>query len=134
MHTYRIRLNIGRIHELREGWSDSSIWCYFIDSLFSKSEVLTLLRKEVGIITRGHSERFDGIFRYLNGVKRFDLGVVKVGPPFNYPDSDLKPNVDRAKILWALTTLLGQYHKVNTPEPVQLIGVLCSGMLNTLWF
>lgn len=129
------RLNIGHklsvhwwTHELREGWYDSSIWCYFIDSLFSKSEVLTLLRKEVGIIPRGHTERFDGVFRYLNGVKRFDMGVVEVGPPLNYPDSDPKPNLGRAKILWALTTLLGEYRKVNTPKPIQVIGVLFSSM------
>ena len=56
------------------------------------------------------------------------MGVVEVGPSLNYPDSGPKPNLDRAKILWALTTLLGEYRKVNTPKPIQVTGVLCSGM------
>ena len=37
------------VPELNESWSDLGIWGYFIDSGFSNSDVLTLVRKEVGI-------------------------------------------------------------------------------------
>lgn len=115
-----------------EGWYDSNIWCHFIDSLLQNSKVLSILRKEISIIPRGNSDRYDGVFRYIDGIHRFDVGLIEVGRLPNHPNSDPKPSNDREKILHGLSLLLASAQKATPHLELQVIGILCTG--TQIWF
>ena len=120
--------------ELKEGWYDSSLWCHIIDALCARSIYVTVLRKEIQIIPRGSTDRFDGVFRWMNGMnERFDLGVIEVGSMSQLPNSDSKPATDRAKIIRGMATLLTEARKHKHNPKLQVIGILCSGWSITLF-
>lgn len=120
--------------EIKEGWYDSNLWPHFIDYLFSRSSTLSLLRKELAIIP-GQSERdrYDGVFRCIKKGFRFDLGVIEVSRLSDRPNSDMKAAIDRRKILRAMQSLLGWARKRVEEEGLQVVGVLCSGWMVTLF-
>ncbi|KAI5809149.1 hypothetical protein DFH27DRAFT_522521 [Peziza echinospora] len=120
--------------ELKEGWYDSSLWCHIIDALCARSIYVTVLRKEIQIIPRGSTDRFDGVFRWMNGMnERFDLGVIEVGLMSQLPNSDSKPAIDRAKIIRGMAILLAEARKHRKDPKLQVIGILCSGWSITLF-
>lgn len=134
--------------QLMEGWYDSNYWSSCIDALFRRDRNLKLLRKElsmylpVGQMTMKTTgpDRYDGIFRWFDGTRYFDLGIVEVG---RMPDkNDPKPFADQTKIVSALKVLFEHYlemmemvaagaARVEETGPaqgvLQLIGILCSG-------
>ena len=52
------------VPEIKEGFFDSNIWPYIIDSLWSRETTYKLLRKERTLSNSTGSERYDGVFRY----------------------------------------------------------------------
>ncbi|KAI5807731.1 hypothetical protein DFH27DRAFT_547715 [Peziza echinospora] len=128
--------------QLMEGWYDSNYWSSCIDALFRRDRNLKLLRKElsmylpIGQMTMKTTgpDRYDGIFRWFDGTRYFDLGIVEVG---RMPDkNDPKPFADQTKIVSALKVLFGHYLEMmgmgqQVPamkkDGLQLIGILCSG-------
>ena len=117
---------------MREGWFDVNIWPLFIDHLLIRSTTLTVVRKEVAIISRRqdgtipkNSRRYDGIFHYIRGHNMFDLGVIEVSPPSMYFEG--KHFIDRAKIVAGLSALITYLKSLCLHVGLQVIGILCSG-------
>lgn len=114
--------------EIKEGWYDANVWPNFIDYLVRKSSSLSLVRKEVGIINDKSTDRFDGVFRYIFGGIRVDLGAVEVASVSDRPNSDRKPTKDRAKLIRGMHHMLKCLREGYQDDNFQSISFLCCGM------
>ncbi|KAF8441903.1 hypothetical protein BGX38DRAFT_806013 [Terfezia claveryi] len=91
-------VNIGPY--LREGFFDSSVNPWFIDSLFlgGRYPNMVVSRKEIQSYIPGYAEKSDAVFRYVDGVLAFDLGVIEVSGGAANVNNDPKSGRDHAKV------------------------------------
>lgn len=120
---------------LREGFFDSSINPWFIDALFlgGKCPNLFISRKEIQSYIPNCPEKFDAIFRYVNGIIAFDVGVVEVSGGTANVNNDTKTDKDLAKCHRAMAgqlQILGDLVEWEW-EDVKKLQVI--GMINSGW-
>ncbi|KAF8419073.1 hypothetical protein EV426DRAFT_712574 [Tirmania nivea] len=77
LHLERKYLRFPLACETNESWYDY-LWWHFIDYLFLRSSSLSLLRKELAVISgQPEPDRHDGVFRCTAKGHRFDLGLIE---------------------------------------------------------
>ncbi|KAF8425310.1 hypothetical protein EV426DRAFT_597079 [Tirmania nivea] len=125
-------VNIGPY--LREGFFDSSVNPWFIDSLFLGGcyPNLVVSRKEIQSYIPGYAEKSDAVFRYVDGVLAFDLGVIEVSGGTTNVNNDPKSGRDHAKVHRALAgnlDILGTLVRKDWDymQKLQVFGIINSG-------
>ncbi|KAF8434237.1 hypothetical protein BGX38DRAFT_1220334 [Terfezia claveryi] len=119
---------------LKEGNYDI-LWSTIIDDLWSDGLMphLLLLRKELNTHVLGKTDRFDGLFRYTDGARSFDVGVTEASiPPVNL-NRDPKGENDVLKIQRAMVSMLWDLkqrvrHDWEVVRKLQVFGMVSAGL------
>lgn len=119
---------------LKEGNYDI-LWSTIIDDLWSDGLMphLLLLRKELNTHVLGKTDRFDGLFRYTDGARSFDVGVTEASiPPVNL-NRDPKGENDVLKIQRAMVSMLWDLkqrvrHDWEIVRKLQVFGMVSAGL------
>lgn len=117
---------------LTEGFFDANVWGPIIDSLWLGEQDMILVRKEVELLRKDEKRKLDGLIRYGDGVREFDVGVLEVSKP-ERPKSNQKTVIDMHKVTHAMAVILFDLRRtLEHRSPVersslQVIGFVCSG-------
>lgn len=123
---------------LKEGFLDI-IWGFIIDDLWNggTQPCLYIARKELLTHVPGISNRFDGLFRYLDDCQAFDVGVAEASITPANMNNDTKGEADLGKIhkvmvgmLWTLAERVG--YDWGVVRELEVFGLITSGWSLTI--
>lgn len=123
---------------LKEGFLDI-IWGFTLDDLWNGGAQpgLYIARKELLCHVPGITNKFDGLFRYLDDGQAFDVGVAEASITPANVNNDAKAEYDVGKMqramvgmLWVLAEKVGWHWEV--VRRVQVFGFITSGWTLTI--